>query len=177
MPRRTLLSAATHAWRATDHLHLLGAQRDDPAPDSPLAQFREALGTALERARTVDGIYAIGDLVGATERLVQVRERERDLLLAEEVRRVKLRLGLIGRTSQQHEGHACPQDDCLECWPGDVAAELREESWVKSRIASSCSSRATWTSLGGSTGSSTWRPRTSGTTAPTTTSSTSLPMV
>lgn len=55
MPRRTLLSAATHAWRATDHLHLLGAQRDDPAPDSPLAQFREALGTALERARTVDG--------------------------------------------------------------------------------------------------------------------------
>ena len=47
------------------------------------------------------------------------------MTLGDELRRFAIRLRLLGTTATQHDGHACPHDDCLECWPTDVANELR----------------------------------------------------
>lgn len=44
--------------------------------------------------------------------------------LEEELRSVRLRLGCIARVSAAHDGHVCPADDCLECWPGEVVEEF-----------------------------------------------------
>lgn len=43
-----------------------------------------------------------------------------------ELQQVALRLGCIARVSAQHDTHACPADDCLECWPEDVIDEFRK---------------------------------------------------
>ena len=63
--------------------------------------------------------------------IAQVRTlRQRVAEVEEERKRVVLRLGCIARVTENHDSHVCPADDCMECWPGDLADEFKSYSEV-----------------------------------------------
>ena len=41
-----------------------------------------------------------------------------------EMAHVRARLGCIARVSAAHDGHACPADDCMSCWPRELIKEF-----------------------------------------------------
>jgi hypothetical protein len=68
---------------------------------------------------------ALASVEDRNEELIQAEKRGYERGRREAFKHISLRLGLIASVSSMHSNHVCPQDDCMECWPGDIIDELK----------------------------------------------------
>jgi len=103
-------------WRELDDLYEQRQQAVNEAGEESDA-LRDVIEVLRAKLKEAESKFTISKDV-AIEAARQLAEAEKD------TKQVKLRLGCVARVSSNHVSHACPQDDCFECWPNDIIDEL-----------------------------------------------------